>query len=314
VLDRLRSIPGVVSAGAVEYLPLTQDLFFMAGRFRTSGTHIEQQGIMNNATPGYFDAMGIPLLRGRDFNSEDRRAAIVTTAFAERFGGVDKVVGTRMFSPFDPKALTIVGVISALSYRAGGGGAAEVFVPAAIRLPVNLTFVVRVRGKVDGYVAVCRDAIRTVDPKVPVFAAKTLDQRFNESLTAARFYTTAVLFFGGFALLLAIIGIYGVCTISIAQRTHEIGVRLAVGASPERLRASLLQQSLLPVAVGSVAGIIGATGLGQVVRHLIDSAEPVGVYPCAFAAVVLAAAAAIAIWIASKRIVRMDPNQILRAD
>jgi putative ABC transport system permease protein len=241
-------------------------------------------------------------------------AAIVTDGFAKRFGGAAALVGRRMFSPFDAKALTVVGVIPETSYRPGGGGPPEVFVPASMRLPVNLTFVVRVRGNVDAYLPVCRDAIRAVDPQVPVFAAKTMEQRLNESLSAARFYTTAVLFFGCFALLLAIIGIYGVATVSIAQRTHEIGVRLAVGASPDRLRVSLLQQSLLPVAVGTTAGIAGAIGLGQLVRNLIENAEPVGVYPCAFAAVVLAATAAIAIWVASKRIVRLDPNQILRAD
>lgn len=312
-LDSLRAIPGVVSAGAAEYLPLTPDLFFAAGTFRTSGTHIEQQGSINTATPGYLAAMGIPLLRGRDFTPQDRMAAIVTDGFARRFGGA-ALVGRRMFAPFNPKALTVVGVIPDTSYRPGGGGPLQVFVPAALGMPVNLTFVVRVRGNADAYLPVCRDAIHAVDPQVPVFSAKTMEQRLSESLSAPRFYTIAVFFFGCFALLLAIIGIYGVATVSIAQRTHEIGVRLAVGASPERLRASLLQQSLLPVVAGSLAGIAGAIGLGQLVRHLIENAEPVGVYPCALAAVVLAATAAIAIWVASKRIVRLDPNQILRAD
>ena len=134
----------------------------------------------------------------------------------------------------------------------------------------------RVRGKAERYLAVCRDVVQQVDPQVPVYDVKTLDQRLGETLARPRFYTTAILFFGAFALLLAVTGVYGVATYSIAQRTHEIGVRIAVGASPPRLRRLLLRQSLLPMAAGMAAGVAGAIGMGQFLKHLMTSAEPVG--------------------------------------
>ena len=178
----------------------------------------------------------------------------------------------------------------------------------------NLTFVARVRGNTEAYLPVCRDALQSVDPKVPVFSVKTLDQRLDEALARLRFYTTAVLFFAVFALLLAVIGIYGVANFLIVQRTHEIGVALAVGASPERLRATLLRQSPLPLFAGAAAGAAGAIAAGRVAESLIGSAEPIGAPACAFAAALLAAVAAIAVRSATRRRVRLDPMRVLRAD
>jgi len=136
------------------------------GRFEPAARTSSQQGTINTATPGYLAALGIPLLRGRDFTPQDRMAAIVTDGFAKRFGGAAALVGRRMFSPFDAKALTVVGVIPETSYRPGGGGPPEYSYRRPCVLPVNLTFVVRVRGNVDAYLPVCRDAIRAVDPQV----------------------------------------------------------------------------------------------------------------------------------------------------
>jgi putative ABC transport system permease protein len=153
-----------------------------------------------------------------------------------------------------------------------------------------------------------------VDPRVPVFRVSTLGAILTESLAKSRFYTTAVLFFGAFALLLAVIGIYGVASFSIAQRTHELGVRLAVGASSERLRTMLLRQSLLPVVAGMVLGVAGAMALGRMVEHLMDNADPIRVPLCAAAALLLAMTASLTVWTATRRIVRMDPMTVLRAE
>ncbi len=136
-------------------------------------------------------------------------------------------------------------------------GSAELFFAADQGTPSFLTFVARVHGDAQSYVAVCRDAVQGADRQVPVFGAMTLDDRLAEALARPRFYTIAILFFGSFALLLAMTGIYGVASYSIAERTHEIGVRMAVGASTRNVRALIVRQSLLPAATGAVVGIAG---------------------------------------------------------
>jgi predicted permease len=314
-LDRLRAIPGVEAAGGTVYLPLTPDLGLMGAGFRPESAREEKTGLFFPATAGYFGAMGTTILRGRDFRTSDRNAAIVNEAFVRQFPGTRSLVGQTMKSSFRDHPLTIVGIVRNQSLSPGYSGSPVVYVPIGDGKPMpNLTFVARVRGNTEAYLPVCRDALQSVEPKVPVFNVKTLDQRLDEALARPRFYTTAVLFFAVFALLLAVIGIYGVANFLIVQRTHEIGVRLAVGASPERLRATLLRQSLLPLFAGAAAGAVGAVAAGRVAESLISSAEPIGAPACAFAAALLAAVAAIAVWTATKRIVRLDPMRVLRAD
>jgi putative ABC transport system permease protein len=190
----------------------------------------------------------------------------------------------------------------------------QVYVLPGESTPMTMTFVARVQGKTKAYLPVCRDAIQSLDRQVPVFSAKTFDERLAEDLARPRFYTTAVLFFGGFALLLAIIGVYGVASYSIAQRTHELGVRIAIGASAEKMRWLLLRQSMLPVVLGMAAGVAGAIGLGQFLQHMMDAAQRVDAVTCITAAVALAAVAAAAVWSATQRILRLDPMNILRAE
>jgi putative ABC transport system permease protein len=209
--------------------------------------------------------------------------------------------------------VTVVGIVKDMSYAPGAARSPNVYLPAAYWLPENVTLVARVHGQTAAYVAICRDALQQVDAKAPVFSAKTLDERLEEVLARPRFYTTVVLFFGAFAMLLALIGMYGVATFLVVQRTHEIGVRLAVGASPERLRAALFRQSLAPVVLGIVLGVWGAVELGQLVQGLIATADPIGGAASA-AGVVLLATAAVAIWTATKRVVRVDPIRVLRSE
>ncbi|HEX6897341.1 MAG TPA: FtsX-like permease family protein [Bryobacteraceae bacterium] len=116
------------------------------------------------------------------------------------------------------------------------------------------TFVARVRGNPEGYLPACRDAVQGTDPGVPVFDVKTLDQRLADVVARPRFYTTAILFLAGFALLLAAVGAYGAASHSVSQRRHEIGIRIAVGGPPGRVRGMVFRQSMAPVCVGVVAG------------------------------------------------------------
>ena len=314
-LDRLRAVPGVESAGAVDYLPLESD-YLAVYRYRRDSTH-EPWGIQVTATPGYFRSVGTPLLEGRDFTEADRQGAepvaIVNQAFARSAGS--SIVGARITSD-QHQSFTVVGVVRTTRFSpfSQPEDEAQVYVPAAQNPPRFATFAVRVKGAPEPYLTVLRDAVRQVDSQVAVYGVETFRSRLRKTLARSRFYTTAVLFFGGFALLLAMVGTYGVATYSIAQRSHEIGVRTAVGASPERLRGMVLWQSLAPVACGAVAGVAGAAVLGRYLQHLIANAAPTGPWTCAAAVAALAVTAALAVWTATGRIVRMDPVAALRAE
>jgi ABC-type antimicrobial peptide transport system permease subunit len=144
-----------------------------------------------------------------------------------------------------------------------------------------------------------------------VYDVETFEEKFQDILARPRFHTTAALFLGGFALLLAVLATYGAALNSVAQRRHEIAIRIAVGASPFDMRRMLLQQGMLPVAVGAVAGVVGAIALRQMVHHLIYSSEPSGVLTCAIASSVLACTSGFAIWISTSRVKTVEASTML---
>jgi predicted permease len=316
-LDRLRALPGVEMAGVVDYLPLTKQTLWSLTYTLDSGQDAMAMAV--TASPGYFRSMGVNLLEGRDFTGADRQGsepvAIVNEEFARRIASSGGVLGRRV-TPDGEKPLTIVGVVGTTRYDPlrNTTADAQVYTPMAQDPASAATFTVRVRGNPESYLPVLRDSLRQVDPDLPVYGVATLVQRLQQSFARPRFYTTAVLFFAVFALLLAVIGAYGAASYAIAQRTQEIGVRMAVGASPWGIRGMLLRQSMLPVLIGVLAGIAGADVLGRFLESLIATAEPTGAGTCAAAAALLAAAAATAVWTATSRIVRMDPTAALRAE
>jgi putative ABC transport system permease protein len=171
-----------------------------------------------------------------------------------------------------------------------------------------------VRGDAADSLPACRDAVQSVDRDVPIFNAKTLGQRFDENLAVPRFRTTVFLFFGGFALLLAIAGIYGASSYSITQRRREIGVRIAIGASAQGIRAMILRQALWPIGAGMLLGLAGAAWQGKVLEHLLSAAPPVDLAACAAAAGVLALVATAAIWTATNRVLELNPIEVLKSE
>jgi putative ABC transport system permease protein len=153
-----------------------------------------------------------------------------------------------------------------------------------------------------------------VDPYVPVFGVKTMEQRLEDFFIRQRAYRTAVWMFAGFAVLLALIGIYGIVSHAVAERTQEMGVRMALGATPARVRGMLLTQSLLVIAVGAVLGVVGASAVGSSLGSLIPEAMPVGLATSMALAISLSAAAASTIWSATRRIPELDIMRMLRAE
>ncbi len=317
LLAQLRQIPGVESAGAADYLPLAGLQLF--GEDFTIDSGRDAMAVQVATTPGYFRSMGIDIVAGRDFAATDLRssAAIVNEEFARQTGLGAAILGRKavLDSSKPGEQPTIVGVVRTTHFnplKLDYTFDSQLYEPASN--PLFLTFVVRVKGDARLYLAACRDAALRVDPEVPVYDVETLDRRLEQSLARPRFFSTAVLFFGILALLLAAIGAYGMASYSVARRTHEIGVRIAVGGSTRGVRAMLVWQGMRPVAVGVMVGVAGAAASGRLLQHLIESAQPPGVWICAGAALALAASAVLAVWRATARIARMDPMSILRAD
>jgi putative ABC transport system permease protein len=318
-LERLRAAPGVESAAVVSYLPLISKLH-PGGLFKLDSGEQGPVSIVIAASPGYFRTMGTEIIEGREFTQNDRAGAepvVVISEDLERSFGRGSLAGRKLNLAFGgaPRMATIVGVVRSERYSGPEAkGWTQVFRPIEQAPSGSVTFVARVRGDPEPYLAVCRDAVQEVDPEVPVYDVKTLDQRLADTLARPRFYTTAILFLAGFALLLAVAGTYGAATYAVTQRTHEIGVRIAVGASLGSVRGMLFRQSMLSVGAGMLAGVCGAAGLGRFLQHLIAIAEPTGVWICIAAAFVMATATAAAVWTATNRIVRMDPTAALRVE
>jgi putative ABC transport system permease protein len=208
----------------------------------------------------------------------------------------------------------IIGVVKTMDYMTDGANSTQVFVPAHSPGRFFSTFVARVNGRAEDRVAMVRDAIRSVDAHVPVFGAKTMKQRLADALARPSFYRTAVVFFAGFALLLAVIGIYGAVSYAVARRTREMGVRLALGGTPIRLRAKLLRQGLFPVAVGAIGGIAGAMLTGRFLESLVEGAKSVDLVTFVFAILFIALITSTSIWTATRRIARLDIMEILRTE
>ena len=141
-----------------------------------------------------------------------------------------------------------------------------------------------------------------------------MEQRLDETFDSPKFYRTAVSFFGGFALLLAVIGIYGIVSYVVVQRTQEMGIRLALGTTPARLRGMLLRQGLLMIVASAIPGIAGAQLSARFLETLIDGAKPIGLGTSAGMILLLALVASTSIWSASRRITKFDITAILRSE
>ena len=188
----------------------------------------------------------------------------------------------------------------------------QVFIPSEV--PGSATFVARVDNRAEGHLAAIRDAIQSVDPQVPVFSLKTMEQRLDEIFAAPKFYRTAVLIFAGFALLLAVIGIYGIVSYAVVQRTQEMGIRMALGRTPVQLRGMLLRHGLAMVLAGAIPGIAGARLSGRFLESLIDGAKPIGLASSSGLVLFFALVASASIWSATRRIARLDIIAILRSE
>jgi predicted permease len=318
LLGMAGAIPGVRSASL--------SLLSMAGGIRMSGYSIPGRSLApgentaqeNYVTPDYFSTVGMTILQGRAFTSADRdggtRVAIISEATAKAFFGTDRVVGAR-FGYDAPQDLEIVGVVRDARVNALQEEPPRlVFFPLAQGPREYVTSLnVRVVGARDPVMAALRGGIRQVDPMLPVREIVTVGDLLERGLTRERLVARLAGSFGVLALLLAAIGLYGVMGYSVARRTNEMGVRLALGASPGGVRLLVLRESLALTGGGVVLGFVLLLPVQGVVGRLLYGVSPRDPSTVALGTSVLVIVTAVAAFIPAWRASRIDPVDAIRS-
>jgi putative ABC transport system permease protein len=327
---RLRAIPGVESAALSNGLPFAgaaENSFFL-DKDDMNQPNGEKMGVMYITTPGYRDALGLTLLRGRYFTDADRadtaRVAIVDESFVEKyFDGADPI-GKTLYDGSDATPAEIVGVVGHVKHYGIDGDAPvdpQVYVPISQMSDKAMGFVGRdlnvlVRSPLDptSLTPAVRDQIRSLDANQPIFNVRTMDRAVESSLAGRRFSMLLLSIFGGLALLLAGVGIYGVMAYSMAQRTHEVGIRMALGARGRDVLWMVVRQGMVLAGIGVGAGVVAALGLTRVMGSLLYGVSAADPPTFAGVAVLLGAVALLACLLPALRATRVDPIRALRHD
>jgi predicted permease len=321
VLGRLNARGDVRAAGVVNNLPVS-------GNAWTAWLTIENRpGLAGEppevgyrtASPGYFAALRIPVLEGRGFadadTAESLLVAVVNRALAERFFPSGDAVGSRVRLGPNPKApwRTIVGVIGNIRHDGLESAVApEAFLPSAQDVNGDMALAVRGDGDPAALASAVRDAVRAVDPSVTVWEMRTLDDMLQEHVAPRRLAMLLVQGFALVALALALIGIYGVLSYTVSQRVPEIGVRMALGASPAEILRMTIGDGLRLAVPGIALGVIAAfaaTRLASAVLFNVSPADPAS-YAVLTAAVLAVAFAAC--YLPARRAARIDPLSAIR--
>jgi predicted permease len=274
-------------------------------------------------SPNYFHTMGIPLLSGRDFTVRDDshvpRILIVTESFAKRYWPGESAVGKRIkFGPADSDNpwMEIVGVVGDIRYRSlRQDPEANPIIYAPLEqseVIEGMSLMARTRGDPESMIAPLRQAIQQYDSEVPVYHIATVEQRIAEQGGETRAYASLLAFFAFLALVLSAVGVYGVMSYAVAQRTHEIGIRMALGAQPGGVLGLVLAESLKVTLAGLALGAAGAWMLTRLLAGLLFGVGATDPMTFATGSLLLAAVALAACYIPARRAMRVDPMVALR--
>ncbi len=320
LLSGVRALPGVQSAGIADMVPV--DLHFSRAAIFAEGQPLERSAnvptaMYNRVSPGYFQAMGTQLLEGRDFTEQDDenapRVAIINQTFARRFFPGEDPIGKR-FSLSRPEGvkMQVIGVVQDGKY-AGLNEDPKPFLgrPLWQSEPGSTSVIVRAEGDPQMLkVAVGRE-VQQLDPHLPM-SANTLAEKLSLPLLPARIAASVLGGFGLLALALAAIGIYGVISYAVSTRTHEIGVRMALGAQREDVLRLVLGQGMRLTLLGVAIGLFAALALTRLMKSLLFGVSATDPTTFFIAASLLAAAALLACYLPAKRAARVDPMVALR--
>jgi predicted permease len=329
LVEKVESLPGIVRAEAATGMPLQGTNFGMP--FTIVGKPVSDPSARPGAgfqmvTPGFFETFGIQMVRGRAFTDQDTassiRVAVVNETFAKRyFSGIDPLTqrilveelipGVTKLGP--PQEWQIVGVFR--NIHNGGirsDGFPEIDVPFAQSPWPQASMAVRTTGDPAQMSKSIAAAVHTVDPELALANIKTMDQIVSQSLVGDRFVTSLFASFATVALLLAAVGIYGVMAFAVAQRTHEIGLRMALGASQDHVLGLILKEGIVLAAIGLLIGLVGACFVGRAMRGLLYGVGTIDVAAFSAVAATMLVAALLACYVPANRASKVDPMVALR--
>ncbi len=327
-LDRLSALPGVRGVGAIEHLPL-------GGAVHYTGFEIEDQPTPEHglppmlfftaATPGYFEAMQIPLLSGRTFDPRDHEAetgsVVVSAALADRLWQGESPLGKRIRLSFASDGwLTIVGVVGSVRNRGLDTGLMEVvYGPVVVvagsgaRFGRSLVYTVRAQNPTN-LVPAIRSVIWGLDATLPIAGIELMERIVARSVAQLSFTMLALVVAAAMALVLGTVGLYGVLSYLVSQRTQEIGVRLALGAQPGLVRRMIVLQGVRLAGAGIVIGAVGAAGLTRFMQSILFETEALDALAFGATSVLLLVVGLLASYIPARRASAVDPMKSLRMD
>ena len=332
MIDKLSAIPGVQSVGLANGAPMegfnNNDVLFAEDKTYSPG-EIPPVRRFQQITPGYLKTMGTPLVAGRDFTWADiygdRHVALVSENLARQMWGTPAAALRKRIreGPKDSwrEVVGVVGNVyddgvqlpaTAIAYWPALMKNFEFQDTAAVRFGV---LAVRTsRAGTSGFLDQARQAIWSVDPNTPIFMVRTLREVYDSSLARTSFTLVLLAIAGAMALVLGVIGIYGVIAYSITQRTREIGIRMALGAQPAGLQGMFVRQGLLLAGVGAVLGLAGAVALTRLMSSLLFKTTPLDPITYVLVSLLLVLAAALASYFPARRATAVDPVEALRTE
>jgi putative ABC transport system permease protein len=324
-MEGLGAIPGVDHVAASFGLPLTQTRFQLT--FKIDGNDgdptNEPRGQVRVASPAYFDAMGIPLLEGRTFTAQDHwdspPVIVISQELARRYFPNGDAIGRRLETGWRREGHTlggeIVGIVGDVKQFSLAADAPPAYYAAADQWPTDeMTFVVRSSGKAGATIASLRSVIQGLDRELPIFDATTGESLVAASLAQPRFYLMIIAAFATAALLLSVIGVYGIIAYTVRQRTREIGVRMALGASASQIVRMIVREGMMLAAIGSALGVIAALALAGQITDLLFRVSERDWVTLVSVSLVLLAAAIVACVMPARSAARLGPQDALRSE
>jgi predicted permease len=322
LVERLSALPGVSAVSLADNLPL-DDLWNDVGPVVADGQPFpaDREGIAAEysvVAPGLFRALGVPLLRGRDFDRRDGADApavvIVNRTLADLLWPGRDPIGQRLrIGQADAPPREVVGVVGDVKYRTLGEGPRPfLWRPVAQAYRSQMSILARTAGDPSGLLDPVRRAFRALDASLPVYGLKTMARHMEHALWWTRMGAVLAAVFGGLALLMAAIGLYGVVSYGVAQRTREIGIRVALGARSGDVLRLVVGQGMRLVLAGSLAGLAASLAAGRVIARLLYGVGAFEPQTLLTTAAILGGAALLATYLPARRAARVDPIEALR--
>jgi putative ABC transport system permease protein len=325
--SRLESMPGVQSASTIYPLPLNGDRFIISFEIEGRPVAPKDEPVADFFTTGvgYFRAMGIPLIKGRDFDDHDKHGStpviIVSETFARQYFPNEDPIGKRIHPGISSiegeksPMREIVGVVGDVRNRSLNTEATAAYYVPQTQVPFSqMVAVVKTVNEPHSLISGVTKEVAAMDPDIPLFGVKSMEEYLSTSVAAPRFNTTLLSIFAAVALVLTVVGLYGVMSYSVAQRTNEIGIRLALGAQSRDVLLMIVKQGSTLIALGLAIGLLGAFLATKVIASLLFGVTAKDPFTFVAVAVLLALVGLLACYIPAWRATKVDPMEALRCE